>query len=217
MEREAIFKKKRKFRPVSCRKGRAGQSQFAKTLEKARKVLIFSQKDCAKEARRLTPYIELLLKPPTVIPTFLRLKSGKKNYLDFADLEHLTLKLLAVRENRKDDSHSLRKTVSDRFREVLVDEYQDTNDLQDEIFRIISDDRKKLFCVGDVKQSIYGFRRSNPKNFLFRCSTAMILLTEKAAVRKLFFLKISEAERAFAAPLISFFKGHVQGMRRHRL
>ena len=86
--------------------------------------------------------------------------------LDFADLEHLTLKLLAKREQKTTYPTDFAKSLSENFKEILVDEYQDTNDLQDEIFRILSDNRKKLFCVGDVKQSIYGFRRSNPKNFI---------------------------------------------------
>lgn len=163
---EKLYSKKENFDPSLAEKAEQVRAKFAKTLEKARKVLIFSQKDCAKEARRLTPYIELLFEAADRYSDLLAAQKREKNYLDFADLEHLTLKLLAVRENRKTTLTPFAKTVSDRFREVLVDEYQDTNDLQDEIFRIISDDRKKLFCVGDVKQSIYGFRRSNPKNFL---------------------------------------------------
>ncbi len=49
---------------------------------------------------------------------------------------------------------------------VLVDEYQDTNDLQDTLFNALSDNQRKLFCVGDAKQSIYRFRGANPHNFI---------------------------------------------------
>ncbi len=52
------------------------------------------------------------------------------------------------------------------FDEVLVDEYQDTNNLQDTLFSILSDNERKLFCVGDAKQSIYRFRGANPLNFI---------------------------------------------------
>ncbi len=52
------------------------------------------------------------------------------------------------------------------FDAVLVDEYQDTNDLQDTLFRVLSDGEKKMFCVGDAKQSIYRFRGANPHNFI---------------------------------------------------
>ena len=47
----------------------------------------------------------------------------------------------------------------------MIDEYQDTNGVQDRIFAAISKDGKNLFFVGDVKQSIYGFRRADPKIF----------------------------------------------------
>ncbi len=52
------------------------------------------------------------------------------------------------------------------FDAVLVDEYQDTNDLQDCIFNILSNNQRNLFCVGDSKQSIYRFRGANPHNFI---------------------------------------------------
>ena len=52
------------------------------------------------------------------------------------------------------------------FDAILVDEYQDTSNLQDELFSLLSKQKKELFMVGDVKQSIYGFRNANPDNFL---------------------------------------------------
>lgn len=59
------------------------------------------------------------------------------------------------------------KKIAANFDAVLVDEYQDNNRLQDEFFRILSDDGKNLFMVGDAKQSIYGFRNANPDRFIF--------------------------------------------------
>ncbi|MBR4762160.1 MAG: UvrD-helicase domain-containing protein, partial [Clostridia bacterium] len=53
-----------------------------------------------------------------------------------------------------------------RYDEVLVDEFQDVNDLQNALFELLSDDGKKLFVVGDMKQCIYAFRGSNPDIFL---------------------------------------------------
>ena len=55
-----------------------------------------------------------------------------------------------------------------RYEQVLVDEYQDTNNLQDALFYALSDGGKNLFMVGDVKQSIYRFRHANPDNFMSR-------------------------------------------------
>ena len=90
----------------------------------------------------------------------------KINTFTFHNTEQLAFKLLCEEQDgkiviRKDTSHLL-----ERFEEVMVDEYQDTNDLQDKLFYILSHYEKNLFVVGDVKQSIYCFRGANPKNFL---------------------------------------------------
>lgn len=56
--------------------------------------------------------------------------------------------------------------IADRFREIMVDEYQDTNEVQDTIFGVLTNQRNNCFMVGDVKQSIYQFRLANPDIFL---------------------------------------------------
>ena len=60
----------------------------------------------------------------------------------------------------------LGRQVAGRYREILVDEYQDTNEVQNAIFRAVSREGKNLFTVGDVKQSIYRFRLADPTIFL---------------------------------------------------
>ena len=60
----------------------------------------------------------------------------------------------------------LAKELSRRYREIMVDEYQDVNAVQDMIFRALSRDGKNLFMVGDVKQSIYQYRLADPGIFL---------------------------------------------------
>ena len=87
--------------------------------------------------------------------------------VDFADLEHLTLELLW----RRDVEGELVPTAAaaelgSRFREIMVDEYQDSNEVQDTIFRALSGSRGNCFMVGDVKQSIYQFRLADPGIFL---------------------------------------------------
>mgnify|MGYP000441183140 CR=1 FL=1 len=83
--------------------------------------------------------------------------------LDYADLEHMTLELLLTPEHERT---SLCRTVSARYSAVLVDEYQDTNALQDAIyFALAAPDASNLFFVGDIKQSIYRFRQADPSVF----------------------------------------------------
>lgn len=101
----------------------------------------------------------------------------RKNLLDFNDLEHKTLELLVEtsNENYSVESDSadfvksdLAREISERFSEIMVDEYQDVNDIQDTIFKMISKNEENIFMVGDVKQSIYKFRESRPEIFLHK-------------------------------------------------
>ena len=87
-----------------------------------------------------------------------------RRVLDFGDLEHKTLELL-LGKNRTSPTAAAGE-VARRFREILVDEYQDSNGVQDAIFMTLSQERKNGFLVGDVKQSIYQFRLADPGIFL---------------------------------------------------
>ena len=96
-------------------------------------------------------------------------KKKKRRMVDFNDLEHGALRLLIQR----DEDGAIRRTplareLSERFDEVLVDEYQDTNAAQDALFSALSREEANLFMVGDVKQSIYGFRQAMPEIFIRR-------------------------------------------------
>ena len=87
----------------------------------------------------------------------------RRSLLDFSDLEHFAVKLLL---DEKGQPTALANYWSARFDEIQVDEYQDTNQVQNAIFFAISDGGRKLFQVGDVKQSIYRFRLADPTIFL---------------------------------------------------
>ena len=83
---------------------------------------------------------------------------AKKNVKTFSDIEHLAYRLFSENEN-------IRNEYSLKYNEILIDEYQDTNGLQDSIFTLISRDNKNMFMVGDLKQSIYRFRGGDPTIF----------------------------------------------------
>ena len=87
----------------------------------------------------------------------------RRALLDFGDLEHFAVKLLVRHDGTPTQ---LAHSWSLRYDEVLVDEYQDTNQVQNAIFTAISDSGRKLVQVGDVKQSIYRFRLADPTIFL---------------------------------------------------
>nr|WP_325211329.1 helicase-exonuclease AddAB subunit AddA [uncultured Oscillibacter sp.] len=92
-----------------------------------------------------------------------RAEKLRLNAADFSDQEHLALALLVKPGGAPTD---LGEQVSARYAEILVDEYQDANEVQNAIFRAVSKDGKNLFTVGDVKQSIYRFRLADPTIFL---------------------------------------------------
>ncbi len=94
---------------------------------------------------------------------FGRLKRTRR-ILDFSDLEHRTLDLLVGKHRTAPTAAAL--DIGKRFREIMVDEYQDSNSVQDAIFAALSQERQNLFMVGDVKQSIYQFRLADPNIFL---------------------------------------------------
>ena len=93
-------------------------------------------------------------------------KDGK-NLLDYSDLEHKTYKMLQ-------DNPELAKRISAGYEEIMVDEFQDVSRVQDAIFQAVSDNGKKLFMVGDVKQSIYRFRLADPEIFIEKTKSKII-------------------------------------------
>lgn len=92
-------------------------------------------------------------------------EKSRQNVLDFGDLEHYAVKLLV--DNAKNPT-DLALSVREQFLEVMVDEYQDTNNVQNRIFSAVSKEESNLFCVGDVKQAIYSFRLARPDSFTKR-------------------------------------------------
>ncbi len=103
----------------------------------------------------------LLLLTERFIENF-RKEKQSRHLLDYNDLEQETLELLYRKGNTPTP---IAKEISRRYVELMIDEYQDTNGVQDKIFAAISREGKNLFFVGDVKQSIYGFRRAEPQIF----------------------------------------------------
>lgn len=97
----------------------------------------------------------------------------EKNKLHFSDVTKLTIKLLAEETEDGFDKTDLAQSITadGKYKIILIDEFQDVNNLQDVIFKCVSDTKdteilgKNVFVVGDMKQSIYRFRQSNPAIF----------------------------------------------------
>lgn len=102
----------------------------------------------------LQSFIELL---KLFIATYDQLKQ-ENDVMDFSDLER---KMLTILQNE-----AIAKDFHDTYKYVFVDEYQDINPMQDELINTLVSASSNLFLVGDVKQSIYGFRQSTPEIFI---------------------------------------------------
>ncbi|TLS37877.1 helicase-exonuclease AddAB subunit AddA [Pseudalkalibacillus caeni] len=126
-----------------------------------------------EDLKALSPVIRTLVSLVKEFGLKYQSKKQEKGLVDYADLEHYCLAVLldekAVQENPvpSDAASDFRK----QFVEVLVDEYQDTNLVQETILKLVSEseeDSGNLFMVGDVKQSIYRFRLAEPGLFLMK-------------------------------------------------
>ncbi len=104
-------------------------------------------------------FIEILKK---FINNYNKLKE-KNNLIDFNDLNRLMLKLL--------NNENIRDELNQKYKYIFIDEYQDVNPLQDSLMSKLVGEDTFLFTVGDVKQSIYGFRGASPEWFLNKYDT----------------------------------------------
>ncbi|MEG0571377.1 MAG: 3'-5' exonuclease, partial [Oscillospiraceae bacterium] len=87
------------------------------------------------------------------------------------DLEHYALKLLVVHENSQNKQTEIAKELSQSYVEIMIDECQDINEVQNLIFKMLSRDETNIFMVGDIKQSIYRFRKAMPQIFIEKKET----------------------------------------------
>lgn len=135
-------------------------------VERVQALFCGTEAECRADLAEMAPLVEALgrlIREYTA--QFTALKRAQK-ILDYNDLEHETLHLLMDAETHRPTP--LAVELSGRFAEVMVDEYQDTNGAQDALFRAVSRQESNLFMVGDVKQSIYGFRQAMPAIFTKR-------------------------------------------------
>ena len=142
-----------KARREACKKA-------AKRLERD-----FSQSsaELLRDMRAAAPAMRALLRLVMDFDAEYTRRKRRRSLLDFSDLEHLAARLLTEPDGSPTETA---RELSRRYREVMVDEYQDVSAVQDLIIRAVSDGGRRLFMVGDVKQSIYRFRLADPTIFL---------------------------------------------------
>lgn len=138
------------------------REDMKEAMKKLKKPLFGSREQCREELRRAAPVVESLA--ALVLDFSARYAQAKREReaLDYGDLEHFALELLMDSDKKITE---LTGELRGRFDEIMIDECQDINEVQDLIFRTLSRSEENLFLVGDVKQSIYGFRQAMPHLF----------------------------------------------------
>lgn len=126
-------------------------------------ILDASGREAGEDLRRSAPAMEALLDLCMDFSAAYQQEKIRRNVTDFSDQEHYAVRLLLGEDGRPTP---LADVTATRYREVMVDEYQDTNQVQNCIFDAVSREGRNLFTVGDVKQSIYRFRLADPTIFL---------------------------------------------------
>ncbi len=146
----------------------AVRAEVKKIISGLGRCLAASRSACREELLKAGPLLKSLGELTLAFAGRYSEKKLQRGFLDYSDLEHCAIRLF-VNEDGSPTPAALE--VGSRFDEIMIDEYQDINEVQDSIFRAVSREGKNLFMVGDVKQSIYGFRRAMPEIFL-RCRRA---------------------------------------------
>ncbi|MEG1632814.1 MAG: UvrD-helicase domain-containing protein [Oscillospiraceae bacterium] len=141
---------------------KARRDSCKKAMETLAKSFDRSSEDIIRDTRSTSAALRALLKLVRDFSRGFETEKRRRSLVDYADLEHLCARLLT--EDGKPTR--LADEISARFREVMVDEYQDVSKVQELIINAVSAGSGKLFMVGDVKQSVYRFRLADPNIFI---------------------------------------------------
>ena len=149
-----------------------------KTKKVLDKILICNSKQANEDIYDMYP---TLVKLKNLILEFEKEFSKRKrdkNIVDFNDVEHFALKILLEEKDGKIEPTDIAKKYKEKFSEIAIDEYQDSNLVQEYILNSVSNGNN-VFMVGDVKQSIYKFRQAMPELFIEKYNTYKIKEEQK--------------------------------------
>lgn len=139
----------------------------AKTvLSKLKTIFCATEQEHREDMEKLRPVIGGLVKAVREFSEIYSSLKKERNSYTFTDIMHFALRLLVREDNGEIAKTSLAYDLQGRYYEILIDEYQDTNEAQDMLFNVLSRNGSNMFMVGDVKQSIYRFRLAMPEIFM---------------------------------------------------
>lgn len=155
------------------------RDEVKKNIGNLKKMLFqISVEDTLRDMAVCQEAVEELVQLTLSFKEMLDLAKREKNIIDFSDMEHFALQILLEKNERGDIvPRETALALQDYFEEVMIDEYQDSNEVQELLLKSISGEAKgryNRFMVGDVKQSIYKFRLARPEIFMEKYDTYVI-------------------------------------------
>ncbi|GEK90670.1 helicase-exonuclease AddAB subunit AddA [Alkalibacterium kapii] len=132
-------------------------------------VFAYSPLEQLENMSRVRVLVEEMARVTTLFYKRYQTHKADQKVIDFNDLEHLTLKILTEQTKSENTASEAARHYRHQFKEVMIDEYQDINQIQEEILKWVTQPDAKngnQFMVGDVKQSIYSFRLADPGLFI---------------------------------------------------
>ena len=119
-------------------------------------LVIYSEDELKNNYFCTRDYVEVILKIIKMLDEKINLYKKEHNSYEFTDIAKMAISIVK-------DNEDIRLELKDKFNEIMIDEYQDTNDLQETFIKLLENDN--VYMVGDIKQSIYRFRNANPLIF----------------------------------------------------
>lgn len=158
-----------KYSSVQSELVKSNRKIITEQIKKLGTLFCSTESENQDDMRYLYPVVNKLIEAVKRYGEVLNSEKKRINGYDFSDICHFALDLLVwYDEDGTPHRTELAEGFSEKFEEILVDEYQDVNDMQNTLFWAVSRDDGNLFTVGDVKQSIYRFRQAMPEIFLNR-------------------------------------------------
>ena len=133
------------------------KEKISNAIKEIKKLVIYDNYDSIKNGILKTKnYVEEIIDIIKILDSRVSEYKKEYNFFEYGDIANLAIRL--VKENKE-----IREEIKNNLNEILIDEYQDTNDIQEEFISYISNNN--VYMVGDIKQSIYRFRNANPYIF----------------------------------------------------
>ena len=157
-----------------------------KLTDTVKKILLYKSNEAFDDIFQMYEILNVLKNVILKFSEEYQAKKKERNLIDFNDIEHYALKILVKKDaNGNYIPTEVAKKYRDKFVEIAIDEYQDSNQVQEYILSTISNGNN-IFMVGDVKQSIYKFRQACPEIFLEKYNTYSLTGNDKGLKIQLF-------------------------------